>query len=97
MDPVAAGFAEEARSARCDYCGGHPCCGGTGFLFLGTGAAPKTKWMCMSCGPEYYDFVQSAVSTIAEEMTGDEQIKRLKEIESNTDAHMAAFVSCRDN
>lgn len=51
----------------------------------------------MSCAPEYYAFIQSAVSHIAEELTGDEQIKRLKEIEAKTDAHMAAFVRRRDN
>jgi protein-arginine kinase activator protein McsA len=96
-DPTSAVFTSEAKSAKCVYCGGIPCCGGTDTLSQITGGQFRNRWMCMSCSPEYYAFMQGAFSGIAEGLTQEEQIKLLTEVGAKTEAHMIAFVRRRDN
>jgi hypothetical protein len=96
-DPTSAAFTSEAKSAKCVYCGGFPCCGGTDSLSQITGRPPTNRWMCMSCSAEYYSFMQGAVSGIGAGLTQEEQINLLKEVGTKIEAHMIAFVSRRDN
>jgi len=55
--PGAKALSETARNASCQYCGGHPCGGGTDFLAMVTGAQ-KMKFMCMPCSTEHNRYVQ---------------------------------------
>jgi len=50
--PDARGFASAQRDARCEYCGGQLCAGGTDFLAMVTGVQ-KLKFMCMPCSVEH--------------------------------------------
>ena len=93
----AASLVDEAKSARCRYCGGFPCSGGSDSLSQITGASVQKRWMCMSCSAEYLSRLQSALGSMPGNLTADEQIARIKEIGLDIDSHMAAYVALRDN
>jgi len=94
----AARMADEAKSARCYYCGGFPCGGSPDTFSQITGGPTQIRWMCMSCLTEYHSYTQNAFESISRDLTRDEQIiARIKEVGAESDAHMAAFVRRRDN
>jgi len=96
-DPISAAFTAEAKSAKCHYCGGSPCGGGPDTISQITGGPSENRWLCMSCSPEYYSFMQSALSKVSDGLAQHDQIERLKQIAIEADAHMRAFVRRRDN
>lgn len=97
-DPASASFAAEIKAARCRYCGGHPCSGGTDIFPLATGGAQEHRWMCMSCAMEYYSHVQTAFAGIAgTHLTAVKQVERLREMQQDAEQHMKEFVRTRDN
>src|ERR1035437_1634275 len=91
----AARLADEAKSARCCYCGGFPCGGGPDTFSQITGGPSQNRWMCMSCTTEYYSYSQNAFESFSGDLTLDEQIAGIKEVGADADAHMAAFVRNR--
>ncbi len=90
-------LADEAKEARCCYCGGFPCGGGPDTLSLITGGTHRNRWMCMPCSVEYYFFTQHALESITDTLTHEDQITKIKEIGAGVDSHMSAFVARRDN
>ena len=97
-DPKQAGFAAVVKAARCRYCGGYPCSGGTDpFSFSGMGMQEQ-RWMCMSCAMEYYPLAQKALSRIAgDHLTAVEQVERMKAALNEVEEQMHEFVRVRDN
>src|SRR5208283_1780125 len=55
--PEAGEFLAAQRNARCEYCGGQPCAGGTDVLALVTGVQ-KLKFMCMPCSMEHNQYIR---------------------------------------
>jgi len=96
-DPGLEAFSNQAKNAKCEYCGGAPCGGGPDTLAQLTGEGMKNRWMCMSCAPEYYSFIQSEFAKIPEGLTSPEQIAEMRKVSENTDTHMRDFVRRRDN
>jgi len=93
----AARLADEAKSARCCYCEGSPCGGGADAFLQIAGGLIQIRWMCMSCLAEYCSYAQNALESISRDLPCDEQIiERIKEVGAEADAHMAAFVRCRN-
>lgn len=98
VEPSQASFAAQVKAARCRYCGGYPCSGGTDPLQLASGGPQEFRWMCMSCAMEYYQHVQKAFSGIAGmHLTAVKQVERMKETREDAEAHMREFVRMRDN
>ena len=98
--PVAkftAALTDEAKNARCCYCGGFPCGGGPDTISQITGGPTQNRWMCMSCSAEYCSFTQRALESITSVLNHADQIARIKEIGADADSHMRAFVARRDN
>lgn len=97
-DPSHASFAAEVKAARCRYCGGYPCSGGTDIFPQTTAGPAEFRWMCMSCAVEYYEHVQKAFSGIAGmHLTAVKQVERMKETRDDAEEHMKEFVRMRDN
>ena len=90
-------LADEAKSARCCYCGGSPCGGGTDTISQITGGPSQNHWMCMSCSTEYYSYTQSALESISRDLTPEQQFARIKKVGADADVHMTAFLKRRDN
>lgn len=97
-DPTCASFAAQVKTARCRYCGGYPCSGGTDVFPLPLDDPPEYRWMCMSCAMEYYEHVQKAFSGIAGlHLTAVKQMEQLKATREDAELHMREFVRMRDN
>ena len=96
-DSSASTWLEEAKSAKCEYCGGSPCGGGTDSLGQITGEPLRFRWMCYSCTLEHHSHCLAEMNKIPEGLPNEEQVKALKEIARQTMAHMRRFVAMRGN
>ena len=92
--PEAREFAAAQRVARCEYCGGQPCAGGTDFLALVTGIQ-KLKFMCMPCLTEHTRYVQQRLRPHASELSQQEQLALLRRVDEEADTHMKQWGSAR--
>jgi hypothetical protein len=82
------------RDARCVYCGGQPCMGGTDFLAIVTGAQ-KLKFMCMACSMEHNRYLQEHLQEDAPPVPPEEQVLLLRKLDEEADQHMKNWVSQR--
>ncbi len=90
--------AAELKAARCRYCGGYPCSGGTDIFSITSGSMTESLWMCMSCAIEYHEHVQKALSGLTgTHLTAVKQMELMKDVRKDVDQHMRQFVSVRDN
>jgi protein-arginine kinase activator protein McsA len=87
-------FSAALRDARCEYCGGQPCAGGTDFLAMVTGVQ-KLKFMCMPCSMEHNRYVQEQLQRDASELPQQEQLDLLRKLDDEADEHMKKWVSER--
>ena len=94
---LASAWFDEAKSTKCEYCGGSPCGGGTDTLGQITGAPLRIQWLCSSCSMEHHSHVLAEMKTIPEGLPNEEQIEVLKKITEETKAHMRRFVAMRGN
>lgn len=94
--PAAAALTKEARSAKCEYCGGWPCGGGLDFLARLKGETAKIRWKCMSCMLEFNAFCSDEFERISKGLTDVEQLAEMKKVSAAVDAHMREFVKRRD-
>ncbi|HEV2248211.1 MAG TPA: hypothetical protein VGW37_16305 [Terriglobia bacterium] len=92
--PEAKAFSEAQRNARCQYCGGQPCAGGTDFLAMVTGVQ-KLKFMCMPCSMEHNRYVQLQLQRDAPELSQQEQLALLRKLDKEADEHMKRWASER--
>jgi len=90
--PEAKEFSEAQRNARCQYCGGQPCAGGTDFLAMVTGVQ-KLKFMCMPCSMEHNRYVQAQLQHDASGLSQQEQLGLLRKLDREADEHMKRWVS----
>ena len=92
--PEAREFSAAQRNARCEYCGGQPCAGGTDILALVTGVQ-KLKFMCMPCSMEHNRYVQQQMRQNASGLSQQEQLALLRKLDEQADEHMKQWVSER--
>ena len=92
--PKARKVSAAQRDARCEYCGGQPCAGGTDFLAIATGIQ-RLKFMCMPCLSEYNRYVQQQLQQDASSLSQQEQLDLLRQLDRRTDEHMRQWVSER--
>ena len=85
-------FTEEAREARCEYCGEQPCATGIDILALGTGIQ-EMKSMCMSCSAEYLSNIQKELDHLPAELSQEEQMEQIRELSKRLDAYMRHWAS----
>lgn len=90
--PIAEELVEAQRNARCEYCGGQPCAGGTDFLAILTGVQ-KQKWMCMPCSTEHDRFVQERMQHADSGWSQQRQIAWFRELDEKADKHMKLWVA----
>ena len=88
-------FAEALRDARCQYCGGQPCAGGSDLLALVAGV-PKQQFMCMPCSVEHKRYVQQQLQRGASGLSPEKQLALLLKVNRDADEHMKRWVSERD-
>lgn len=93
--PATREFTAAARIALCQYCGGHPCAGGTDALALVTGVQ-KLKFMCMACSMEHNRFIQEHLQD-ASGLSQQEQLALVRKFVEEADDHMRRWVSERDS
>ena len=84
----------QQRNARCEYCGGQPCAGGTDFLALVTGVQ-KLKFMCMPCSMEHNRYVRQQLQQDASGLSQQEQLVLLRKLDEEANKHMKQWVSER--
>lgn len=94
--PEAREFAAAQREARCEYCGGQPCAGGTDFLALVTGVQ-KLKFMCMPCSMEHNRYVQQQLQEDTSGLSQQEQLALLRKLDEEADKHMKQWIKERDS
>jgi len=94
--PEAREFAAAQRDARCEYCGGQPCAGGTDFLALVTGVQ-KLKFMCMPCSMEHNRYIQQQLQRDESGLSQQDQLALLRKLDEEADKHMKQWVSERDS
>ena len=92
--PEAKDFAAAQRDARCEYCGGQPCAGGTDIFTMMTGVQ-KLKFMCMPCSMERNRYLQQQLQRDASGLSQHEQLTLLRSINDEADTHMKQWVSER--
>jgi|SRR5882724_4564948 len=92
--PGAGEFASAQRDARCEYCGGEPCAGGTDFLAMATGVQ-SLKFMCMSCSMEHNRYLQQQLQQSDSGLSQQEQLALLRKLDESADKHMRQWVSER--
>ncbi len=92
--PDARQFASAQRDARCEYCGGQPCAGGTDFLAMVMGVQ-KLKFMCLPCSMEHNRYVQGHLREDTSRLSQQEQLDLLQELNKKADQHMRQWVSRR--
>lgn len=92
--PEAREFSAAQRNARCDYCGGQPCAGGTDFLKLVTGIQ-KLKFMCTPCSIEHNRFVQEQLQEDGSGLSQQEQLALLRKSDRDADEHLRLWISER--
>ena len=92
--PEAGEFAAAQREARCEYCAGQPCAGGTDFLAMVTGTQ-KLKFMCMPCSMEHNRYVQQQLQQHTPGLSQQEQLVLLRKLDQEADKHMRKWVSER--
>jgi protein-arginine kinase activator protein McsA len=92
--PEASEFSEAQRAARCLYCGGQPCAGGTDVLAMVTGVQ-KLKVMCMPCWIEHNRYVQQQLQAGASRLSQQEQLALLRKLDREADERMRQWVSER--
>jgi hypothetical protein len=97
QDTLATSLMAEAKSAKCVYCGGSPCSGGIDTIAQLTGGTTYYRWLCLSCSPEYYAFMQAAFGGISEGLPHTAQLEEMCKIGVAIDQHMRSFVRSRDN
>ena len=88
-------FSAQAEHARCEYCGGGPCGGGTDFLALGTGVQ-KLKFMCMPCALEHGSYVSEQLPQWlkdAADQSPQQQAVQLRQIIERADQHMKQWLA----
>jgi protein-arginine kinase activator protein McsA len=89
--PEAREFSAAQRNARCQYCGGQPCAGGTDFLALITGVQ-KLKFMCMPCSMEHNRYTRQQLRPDASGLSQQEQLDLLRKLDNDADKHMKQWV-----
>lgn len=94
--PQARAFSETARNARCQYCGGQPCAGGTDLFAMITGSQ-KLKFMCVPCSREHNRFVQGRLEHCPPEFGQQDQLAYLRKLDKEADEHMKRWVSDRSS
>ena len=87
-------FAAAQRDARCEYCGGQPCAGGTEIFAMITGVQ-KFKFMCMPCSMEHNRYIQQQLQRDASGRSQHEQLALLRTVNDEADKHMKQWVSDR--
>ena len=95
--PEAREFSAAQRDARCEYCGGQPCAGGTDFMAMATGL-PTLKFMCMPWSMEHNQYLQQQLQPLqqdASSLSQQEQLELLRQLNRQADAHMRQWVSER--
>ena len=83
-----------AKTARCQYCGGQPCAGGTDLFALVTGKQKK-RFMCMPCTQEFRQFTNLEMESIPEGLSRQKQIAAIETLLKVADGHMKEWVSKR--
>ena len=89
--PEARDFAAAQRDARCEYCGGQPCGGGTDIFAMITGVQ-KLKFMCMPCSMEHSRFIQQHLQPDASRLSQHEQLELIRKVNDEADTHMKQWV-----
>ena len=89
--PEARDFAAAQCDARCEYCGGQPCGGGTDILAMITGVQ-KLKFMCMPCSMEHSRFTQQRLQPDASRLSQHEQLELIRKVNDEADTHMKQWV-----
>ena len=92
--PEARELSAAQRDARCEYCGGQPCAGGTDFLAMVTGVQ-KLKFSCMPCLLEHNRYVQQQLQPDASGLSQRDQLGLLRKLGRDADAQMQQWVSER--
>ena len=98
--PELKAFAAEMRTARCQYCGGQPCSGGTDILALitsGMTGVQKMKYMCGPCRREYDRSLQQQLLQHGETAgrSQEEQLAIIQTLRDEVDKHMQEWVTER--
>jgi protein-arginine kinase activator protein McsA len=89
--PEARDFAAAQRDARCEYCGGQPCAGGTDIFAMITGVQ-KLKFMCMPCSMEHNRFIQQHLQRDASRLSQHEQLELIRKVNDEANTHMKQWV-----
>jgi protein-arginine kinase activator protein McsA len=87
---------ENTRTARCQYCGGSPCSGGTDFYSLISGVK-QMRFMCVPCTQEYHRYTQQALQRARSGLSQQEQLVAIQTLCEEADQHMKRWVSERDS
>jgi len=87
-------FDAARRDARCQYCGGQPCSGGSDFIALSAGVQ-GTKFMCHSCSLEFYRYVRQEPAKFSEDLPQHEQLEAVRIVGEKAERHMRQWVEER--
>jgi len=90
--PDAREFAAAQREARCEYCGGQPCAGGTDIFAMITGVQ-KFKFMCMPCSMEHNRYIQQRLQRDYSGLSQREQSALIRTVNDEADKHMKQWAS----
>jgi len=87
-------FDAAQRDARCQYCGGLPCSGGSDFLALAMGVQ-GTRFMCHSCSLEFHRYVRQELAKCSEDLPQQEQLEAVRIVSEKAERHMRQWVEER--
>jgi len=84
-------FLSQARSARCCYCGGYPCAGGSDVLGLETDIQ-KARFMCVVCMHEYLRFLSEKLESLPSGLPREEQMAAIRIAHDDVEIYMKRWV-----
>jgi protein-arginine kinase activator protein McsA len=80
------------KSARCRYCGGQACCGGTDSFEM-SAEGQQMRFLCSRCADESYRYLEQRMEQVPHDLPQQEQIATIRALHDEVDRHMKEWAS----
>ena len=94
-EPAARELFAAAKTARCRYCGGLPCCGGMDSFEMSTGGQQQMSFMCLRCSDEFGRYWQQQLPHVPKDLPPQEQMVAVRALFDEAERYMRQWVSER--
>ena len=90
--PTARELFAAAKTKRCRYCGGLPCCGGMDSFEMSTGGQQQMSFMCLRCSHEFGRYWLQQLESLPHGLPQQEQMAAIGALLDDADRHMRQWI-----